>query len=77
MRPTWLDQILIVDNLPETFEANYGNGIVVSEYRGAAEDDELALLGVYLQTLGPLARVQQVEKRNWRKQSCPVVRCWT
>jgi len=61
-----LGRVLIVDNTPATFEANYGNAVLVTDYLGAQEYDELPRLSQYLRTIGPLEDVRRIEKRLWR-----------
>jgi len=61
------EQILYVDDSPEKIKRSYGNAIYVREFDGSDErDDELKQLLRYLESLGPVADVRQLEKRNWR-----------
>jgi RNA polymerase II subunit A small phosphatase-like protein len=61
-----LDEVLIIDNTPATYEANYGNAVRVCDYTGDLTDDELPRLSRFLHTLGPLESVRKIEKRSWR-----------
>jgi carboxy-terminal domain RNA polymerase II polypeptide A small phosphatase len=63
-----LRDTIIVDDLPETFQKNYGNAILVSKYFGSLEDNELYLLFEYLNILGKEDDVRKIEKRNWRNR---------
>ncbi len=62
-----LEQVLIIDDTPETFEKNYGNGILVKKYSGAREDDEFILLLKYLQAIATVENVRKIDKRGWRQ----------
>ncbi|MDJ0724092.1 MAG: NIF family HAD-type phosphatase [Prochloraceae cyanobacterium] len=62
-----LGEVLIIDDTPETFEKNYGNGILVKKYSGAREDDELILLLKYLQEIATVEKVGKIDKRGWRQ----------
>ena len=64
--PRLLDKVLIIDNTPATYEANYGNAVRVCDYTGDLTDDELPRLSGFLHTLGPLESVRKIEKRSWR-----------
>lgn len=64
-----LERILIVDDTPEKCAQNYGNAIYARPFEGDPADDELLLLGAYLETLRDCTNVRKVEKRRWRAQA--------
>jgi TFIIF-interacting CTD phosphatase-like protein len=66
MKGYFLERILIVDDIPANSEKNALNAIRVHPYRGEKADDELPALLNFLETLGPLRNIRQVEKNNWR-----------
>jgi carboxy-terminal domain RNA polymerase II polypeptide A small phosphatase len=61
-----LNNIIVVDDLKETFQRNYGNAILVSKYFGDMEDKELHLLLEYLNILHNVDDVRKIEKRYWK-----------
>ena len=61
-----LEKVLIIDDTPETFERNYGNGIQVKRYYGENEDEELILLLKYLKEIARVENVRKIDKRGWR-----------
>jgi RNA polymerase II subunit A small phosphatase-like protein len=61
-----LEQILIVDDLPENSRANYGNAIYIKEFTGDPDDRELRFLYNYLLTFKTVDNVRNIEKRGWR-----------
>jgi carboxy-terminal domain RNA polymerase II polypeptide A small phosphatase len=63
-----LANILHIDNTPSTFSVNYGNGILVRTWTGQPNDDELMLLLVFLEWLGPLENVRRIDKRDWQSR---------
>lgn len=60
-----MKRILIIDDTPFKCELNYGNAIYPSEFKGAANDDELFWLGRYLEGFKDVADVRTIEKRHW------------
>jgi len=64
-----LSKLIVVDDTPTTFGANYGNGIRVAEYQGEADDVELLLLLKYLESIGDAHDVRTIEKRRWRSKA--------
>lgn len=64
-----LKKIIVVEDSHKAVRRNYGNAVIVREYRGRADDDELFRLSDYLQILGPVENVREIEKRNWRSIS--------
>ena len=64
-----ISKIIIVDDLPETFQQNYGNAILVRKFDGAKTDEELLLLLGYLETIVPVEDIRILDKRNWRYQT--------
>jgi carboxy-terminal domain RNA polymerase II polypeptide A small phosphatase len=63
-----IKKIIIIDDLIETFQKNYGNAILVQPYRGEVEDTELSMLIQYLEILSELEDVRNIDKRHWRSQ---------
>ena len=63
-----LDSVLIVDDIAQTFKYNYGNGILVKEYRGEEDDIELSLLLKYLEMIRWEEDVRIIDKRQWKNQ---------
>jgi carboxy-terminal domain RNA polymerase II polypeptide A small phosphatase len=61
-----LRDMIIIDDLPETFSQNYGNAILVKRYFGDLEDTELSLLFQYLTNFLGVDDVRKINKRNWR-----------
>ncbi|MGF1486145.1 MAG: NIF family HAD-type phosphatase [Prochloraceae cyanobacterium] len=61
-----LEKVLIIDDSPENFEKNYGNGIQVKRYFGEKEDNELILLLKYLKQIATVENVRTIDKRGWR-----------
>jgi RNA polymerase II subunit A small phosphatase-like protein len=61
-----LEKVLVVDDTPETFMDNYGNGILVRRYYGGEDDEELLLLLKYLELIASVENVRSLEKRWWR-----------
>ena len=64
-----LEKIIVVEDSYKAVSRNYGNAVIVREYRGSADDDELFRLSDYLQILGSVRNVRKMEKRNWRSMS--------
>jgi TFIIF-interacting CTD phosphatase-like protein len=60
-----LEQILVVDDKPRSFEGSYENLIRVRPFEGDPEDRELAKLLHFLDELAPCADVREVDKRSW------------
>ena len=63
-----LDSVLIVDDIAQTFKYNYGNGILVKEYRGEGDDIELFLLLKYLEMIRWEEDVRIIDKRQWKNK---------
>jgi len=62
------EEILFVDDTPGNFKRSYGNLVTVRGFYGDPADDELELLGAYLDTLGPVPNVRTVNKQGWRSR---------
>lgn len=62
------ERIIIVEDTPINLSRSHGNGIIVREYRGEPEDDELKFLLRYLEHLGSVENVRAVDKRAWRRR---------
>jgi RNA polymerase II subunit A small phosphatase-like protein len=62
-----LGRVLIVDDTPQKVERNFGNAVYVRPYFGDPEDNELAQLAPYLESLRACGNVRAVEKRGWRR----------
>ena len=60
------DNILIVDDIPETFKYNYGSAILVKKYQGEDNDTELFLLLKYLEMISSEANLRTIDKRHWK-----------
>ncbi|MBK6734109.1 MAG: HAD family hydrolase [bacterium] len=61
-----LERIIVVDNTAAKWTRSYGNLVLASDYEGDPEDNELQLMGVYLQSLKSVSNVLSIEKRGWR-----------
>lgn len=63
-----IERIIIIDDSPETFKDNYGNAILVNKYYGDQGDEELFLLGEFLNKIDKdkVTDIRKVDKRNWR-----------
>jgi RNA polymerase II subunit A small phosphatase-like protein len=64
-----LDHILVIDDIPNTFCQNYGNGIAVKPWYGAQDDDELLQLLPFLEWLSQAPNLRSIEKRNWNTRA--------
>jgi RNA polymerase II subunit A small phosphatase-like protein len=60
-----LDQVLIVDDVLETAENNWGNLIRIKPYTYEREDTELLKLISYLEYIKNVNNVRSIEKRGW------------
>ena len=57
---------IIVDDTPENFMNNYGNGIPIPAYQAwAASDEWLPRLRAYIESWGDVEDVRPIEKRFW------------
>lgn len=63
-----LRRVLIADDLELNAQRNYGNAVYVREYNGELDDDELLLLGDYLEHLADKPNFRAIEKRYWRSE---------
>lgn len=63
-----LDRVLAIDDNPEKYVRSYGNLVAVTPFEGDPADDELALLGRYLQQLAGEPNLRRIEKRWWRRE---------
>jgi TFIIF-interacting CTD phosphatase-like protein len=61
-----LFRTLVVDDKPETFQDNYGNGIQIQEFNGDLEDKELQKLLGYLHEIMECSNYREIEKRGWQ-----------
>lgn len=61
-----LERILVVDDTTRNYERSYGNLVRVRAYQGDLEDNELEMLGPYLQSLALVENVRKFDKRAWR-----------
>lgn len=61
-----LEDVIGIDDTASKYAQNYGNLVLVSEFRGDRKDDELAVLPHYLEHLAEQVNIRAVEKRNWR-----------
>lgn len=64
-----LDRTLIVDDKPAGLQENFGNAIIIPEFRGEPDDYELRRLGIYLVKIKDTANFRKLEKRNWRMET--------
>lgn len=60
------EQVIFVDDTPEKIQRSYGNYVRVAPFTGDSDDDELAALARYLDSLGSRATIRELEKRDWR-----------
>ena len=63
-----LNNVLIVDDIAETFKYNYGNAILVKKYQGEATDIELFLLLKYLEIISTEENMRIIDKRHWKSK---------
>jgi len=63
-----IEQVLMIDDSKEKVERNYGNAIIVNEFTGQPDDDELPELLKYLELIGPVENVRTVDKLRWRSK---------
>lgn len=68
-----IDRILAIDDKPEVYARNYGNLVAVSPFRGSP-DNELELLGLYLNTIAGAESLRAIEKRGWRSTATRMLR---
>lgn len=66
-----LENVIVVDDMPQMWRESYGNLVRVKPYFGELEDDELEKLKLYLNILKNVENVRKVEKRNWRNSVSP------
>lgn len=66
-----LQRILIVDDNPETYSKNYGNGIAIRAYHPMLADHDLISLLVYLQSIHDSPNFRMIDKRGWRLKYDP------
>lgn len=64
-----LDRTLIVDDKPAGLQENFGNAIIIPEFKGDPDDRELLRLGNYLVKIKDTANFRKLEKRNWRMET--------
>ncbi len=64
-----LERILFVDDTPAKMARNYGNAIYVRPFEGDDDDNELALLLKYLQSISRERNFRGLEKRGWRSRA--------
>lgn len=65
---------LIVDDIPDTFKKNYGNGIQIKSFEGDPNDEELFHLEKYLRKLlNTYEPWHFIEKRNWRAETTQII----
>ena len=62
-----LEHIIGIDDTPSKYAQNYGNLVLVQEFIGDPEDDELAILPAYLEHLAVQPNIRSIEKRRWRE----------
>lgn len=60
-----LNQVLILDDVRETAENNWGNLILIKPYTYGNVDTELLKLISYLETIKNTTNVRSIEKRGW------------
>ncbi|MHC1777596.1 MAG: NIF family HAD-type phosphatase [Lentimicrobium sp.] len=63
-----LERTLIVDDKPAGLRENFGNIVIVHEFRGDREDRELFRLGKYLVKIKDVPNFRKLEKRNWQME---------
>ena len=63
-----LENVLMIDDTPRKLEKNYGNLIIVKEYKGDLDDDELIMLSHYLRDIANEENFRKLEKRYWREK---------
>jgi RNA polymerase II subunit A small phosphatase-like protein len=62
-----LERILIIDDSAEASQQNLENLILVGEYKGQLEDDELPRLERYLESIKNSPDFRAIDKRSWKK----------
>jgi RNA polymerase II subunit A small phosphatase-like protein len=63
-----LNNLLIVDDVPESASQNYGNYINIEPFYGYQKDIQLKLLKDYIITLADSNNIRSLEKRLWNKK---------
>lgn len=63
-----IEKIIVIEDSRQAVQRNYGNAIIVQEYQGETNDDELLKLLRYLEKLGTVENVRTIDKRNWRNK---------
>jgi RNA polymerase II subunit A small phosphatase-like protein len=63
------DSILVLDDNPDTYSKNYGNGIPIVPYFGEKEDEELYLYRKYLLVLYFSSQIRKIDKRKYLIES--------
>lgn len=61
-----LRDIVVIDDIADTFSLNSENGVLVAAFDGDPEDEELLRLEPFLLHLANLPDVRTEEKRGWR-----------
>ena len=61
-----LDRVLMIDDTPAKLRRSYGNLVRVRAWTGAADDDELRRLALYLDRICHAESFRRMEKRGWR-----------
>ncbi|HEY0562971.1 MAG TPA: HAD family hydrolase [Methylophilus sp.] len=63
-----MESIIMVDDTASKHVKNYGNLVLIKEFKGDQNDDELVPLANYLEHLARVPNIRNVEKRNWKAQ---------
>ncbi|HEX8656150.1 MAG TPA: HAD family hydrolase [Hymenobacter sp.] len=66
-----LNRVLIVDDTPAKVRNCYGNAIYPTPYLGNPDDNELAMLAEYLDSLKVVESTRSIEKRHWQLKCTP------
>lgn len=62
-----LDDIIIVDDIPENASKNYSNLVAVKPYFGEESDNQLPKLFHYLKYLSTKESMRSINKRGWER----------
>jgi RNA polymerase II subunit A small phosphatase-like protein len=61
-----INRVLIVDDTPDKVRNCYGNAIYPTPFLGNPDDEELAMLTHYLDSLKATENIRSIEKRHWQ-----------
>ncbi len=63
-----LEEIIMIDDTPSKLRKNYGNLVIIDEYRAQKNDNELLRIINYLDDLKNETNIRSIEKRGWKNK---------